>query len=280
MYLPGCRSAAHSHGGLSSDWRGARSLIVAGRRSPLGCCSHSWPTSSRSATGTAIRPRADRAGFAASFADDKAIRLFYGAPHDLLTVGGYTAWRVGGILAVVMAVWAAIAAAGALSGEEQSGRSELVLSMPISRGQSVAAGLLAVVARAMVIALLLFTGLLAAGLPVTGSALLVAAVASTVPVYGAIGAAGQPARERPSPRGGAVDRGAGHDVRGPRGRRHRHRARLVAMAHPVGVGRGVRSVRAPAPGGAGATRVCRRDPIGRRRANRRTSRPRPRASGS
>ncbi len=131
---------------------------------------------------------ADRAGFAASFARDKAIRLFYGAPHDLLSVGGYTAWRVGGILAIVMAVWAATASAGALSGEEQSGRSELVLSLPVSRGETFAAALVAVAARAIVIAALLFTGLLAAGLPVAGSLLLVAAVSSTVPVYAAIAA--------------------------------------------------------------------------------------------
>src|SRR5689334_6213668 len=42
----------------------------------------------------------DRIAFARSFGDNKAIRLFYGAPHDLLTVGGYSAWRVGGTLAI------------------------------------------------------------------------------------------------------------------------------------------------------------------------------------
>jgi hypothetical protein len=30
----------------------------------------------------------DRMKFAASFADNKAVRLFYGVPHDLLTTGG------------------------------------------------------------------------------------------------------------------------------------------------------------------------------------------------
>ncbi len=44
---------------------------------------------------------ADRAAFASSFGDNAAIRLFYGTPHELLTAGGYTAWRVGGFLAIL-----------------------------------------------------------------------------------------------------------------------------------------------------------------------------------
>ena len=45
---------------------------------------------------------------------NKAIRLFYGAPHDLLTVGGYTAWRVGGTLAIFAAAFGLLAAVRAL----------------------------------------------------------------------------------------------------------------------------------------------------------------------
>ena len=51
----------------------------------------------------ATRRVADRLQFARSFGDNKAIRLFYGVPHDLLTVGGYVAWRVGGILSIFAA---------------------------------------------------------------------------------------------------------------------------------------------------------------------------------
>ncbi|HYL51428.1 MAG TPA: polyketide antibiotic transporter, partial [Acidimicrobiia bacterium] len=42
----------------------------------------------------------DRAKLVANFADNKAARMLYGAGHDLVTVGGYTAWRAGGLLAV------------------------------------------------------------------------------------------------------------------------------------------------------------------------------------
>jgi len=48
----------------------------------------------------------DRLGFARSFANNKAIRLFYGEPHDLLSVSGYAAWRVGGTLALPPKAWA------------------------------------------------------------------------------------------------------------------------------------------------------------------------------
>ena len=49
----------------------------------------------------------DRLRFARGFGDNKATRLFYGEPHDLLTVGGYMAWRVGGVLVIFAAVWGA-----------------------------------------------------------------------------------------------------------------------------------------------------------------------------
>jgi putative exporter of polyketide antibiotics len=40
-----------------------------------------------------------RLAFAHSFGASKAVVLFYGKAYDLLTVGGYSAWRVGGTLA-------------------------------------------------------------------------------------------------------------------------------------------------------------------------------------
>ena len=48
---------------------------------------------------------ADRLAFARSFAGNAAIRLFYGYPYDPVTIGGYTAWRVGGTLAIFAALF-------------------------------------------------------------------------------------------------------------------------------------------------------------------------------
>ena len=53
---------------------------------------------------------ADRMQFAQSFGDNKALRVFYGVPKDLLTSGGYTEWRVGGVLQLIAAVLGLVAA--------------------------------------------------------------------------------------------------------------------------------------------------------------------------
>ena len=74
----------------------------------------------------------DRMQFALSFAGNKAIRLFYGTPHDLLSTGGYTAWRVGGTMSIVAAAWGLLAAVRAMRAEEESGLQEIVLSMPVA----------------------------------------------------------------------------------------------------------------------------------------------------
>jgi len=85
---------------------------------------------------------ADRLAFAAGFGDNAGLRLLYGRPYDLLSVGGYVAWRVGGVLAVAAATYGALAAARALRAEEESGRAELVLALPVTRrDRDLAAGL-------------------------------------------------------------------------------------------------------------------------------------------
>ena len=131
---------------------------------------------------------AGRLGFARSFGDNKAIRLFYGVPHDLLTVGGYSAWRVGGTMSIFAAVWGVLAAVRAMRAEEESGRTEIILALGATRalvfGTAVAAGLLGTA----VLALVSFAALVAAGLPAGGSAYLALATAGTAPVFVGVGA--------------------------------------------------------------------------------------------
>ena len=131
---------------------------------------------------------ADRVGFARSFGGNKAIRLFYGEPHDLLTVGGYTAWRVGGTLAIFAAVWGLLAAVRALRAEEDAGRAELILSCGFGRRSWFLAALAAIGAGTCALWLATFVGLVAAGLPAAGSAVLAVATTSVVPVFVGIGA--------------------------------------------------------------------------------------------
>lgn len=132
--------------------------------------------------------QSQRLAFARSFGDNKAIRLFYGVPHDLLTVGGYTAWRVGGILAVFAAVWGSFAAVAALRGEEDSGRSETLLALPVGRRVLDGSALSAIAASAVVLWAFLLVGLLAAGLAGGGSLALAVAVIAVAPVFVGVGA--------------------------------------------------------------------------------------------
>ncbi len=129
-----------------------------------------------------------RLAFARSFADNKAIRLFYGVPHDLLTVSGYTAWRVGGTLAIFAAVFGLLAAVRALRTEEDTGRMELVLAAPVGRGTTYLSALAAIAAGVLVLGIAEFAGLVLAGLPAGGSAELALATASVVPVFAGVGA--------------------------------------------------------------------------------------------
>lgn len=130
----------------------------------------------------------DRMQFAASFGDNKAIRLFYGTPHDLLTVSGYCAWRVGGTLALFTAIWGLLAAVRALRGEEDRGRVELMLAGVVGRRGAFLAVVAAIVAGAAILWLALFAGLVAGGLSAGGSAYLALAVVSVGPVYAGVGA--------------------------------------------------------------------------------------------
>jgi ABC-2 type transport system permease protein len=131
---------------------------------------------------------ASRRAFARSFADNKAIRLFYGEPHDLLSVGGYSAWRVGGTLAIVAAAFGLIAAVRALRAEEDSGRMELVLAGIVGRREAFAAAMAAIAAGCAILWLAEFVGLLAGGLSAGGSAYLALATISIIPPCVGVGA--------------------------------------------------------------------------------------------
>ena len=129
-----------------------------------------------------------RLAFAHSFADNKAIRLFYGVPHDLLTVSGYTAWRVGGTLAIFAAVFGVLAAVRALRSEEDTGRMELVLAGSVGRGTAYLSAIAAIAAGILILGLAELAGLVLAGLPAGGSAELALATASVAGVFVGVGA--------------------------------------------------------------------------------------------
>jgi ABC-2 type transport system permease protein len=130
----------------------------------------------------------DRLAFARSFGANKAVVLFYGAPRDLLTVGGFTAWRFGGFAAVLAAIWGVLAAVRALRGEEDTGRQELVLAGAVGRRGAYLAAVAAIATAGVLLWLAIFVGLAAARLPVGGSAFLALATISPAFVFAGVGA--------------------------------------------------------------------------------------------
>jgi ABC-2 type transport system permease protein len=132
--------------------------------------------------------RTDRLDFARSVGANDAARILYGVPHDLLSVGGYVTWRVGGTLAIFAAVWGMLAAVRAMRADEESGRAELVLAGVTGRRQVFMAQLAAIGSGAVVLWLVLFGSLVAGRLPAGGSAYLALAIVSTAPVFAGVGA--------------------------------------------------------------------------------------------
>ena len=131
---------------------------------------------------------ANRRAFADSFAGNPGLRLLYGQPHRIDTTAGYTAWRVGGVLAIAAAAYGLLAAVRVGRAEEESGRTEVVLAAPVSRATANTAGLLAVAAGIALLGLAEFAGLVAAGIPAGGAAYLALASGMTAAVFTGIGA--------------------------------------------------------------------------------------------
>ncbi len=135
---------------------------------------------------TAYPTLSDRLGFARSFATNKGLRLLYGEPHNVATVSGYTAWRVGGVLAIAAALYGLLAAVRLTRGEEESGRLELVLAGPVARRTVNQAALAALITGTVILWVAELAGFVVGGLPFGSSAYLALATVSVVPVCGAL----------------------------------------------------------------------------------------------
>jgi ABC-2 type transport system permease protein len=131
---------------------------------------------------------AQRLEFAHSFGNNKAVVLFYGKAYDLLTVGGYSAWRTGGVLAIIAAVFGLLAAVRAFRAEEDAGRTELVLAGSVSRLSAYAGAMIGIAAGLTVLWAATLAGSLLAQLPAGGSAYLALAPVSAALVFVGIGA--------------------------------------------------------------------------------------------
>ncbi|GAB7037728.1 MULTISPECIES: hypothetical protein [Catenuloplanes] len=69
----------------------------------------------------------------ANIAANPAIRTLFGEPVALDHAGGFTVWRVGTVLTVIVTVWVALATTRVLRGEEDAGRWNLLLAGRVTR---------------------------------------------------------------------------------------------------------------------------------------------------
>lgn len=112
---------------------------------------------------------ASRALFAAGVTSNAAVVAMIGPIFDATTIGGLTAWRMGGLGAVLVAVMNLLTVVRHTRAEESAGRLELVGSAAVGRYAPLAAALLVAGGADLVLAVLVALGLIACGLPVAGS---------------------------------------------------------------------------------------------------------------
>lgn len=69
-----------------------------------------------------------RAVFAASFGQSRGLDALYGRAERLETIGGFLWWRYAATLAVMAALWGVLSTTRVLRGDEEQGRTELLLT--------------------------------------------------------------------------------------------------------------------------------------------------------
>ncbi|WP_432535107.1 polyketide antibiotic transporter [Kineococcus arenarius] len=111
-------------------------------------------------------------------AQNPAVRTLFGEPVALETAGGFTVWRSGTPVAVLLGAWAALATARTTRGEEEAGRWNLLLAGPVRLRTAVGRHLLAVAAVVTAAGAALAAALVLTGTPPGGAAVHGAGVAA------------------------------------------------------------------------------------------------------
>jgi ABC-2 type transport system permease protein len=105
----------------------------------------------------------------AALAASPAIRTLFGEPVALDSAGGFTVWRTGASLAVLLAVWSFLGIARVTRGEEDAGRWDLLLAGRVGLPTLVSRHLTVFVAADLLAGAAVAGALVAAGTAVTGA---------------------------------------------------------------------------------------------------------------
>lgn len=132
----------------------------------------------------------DAAGaeIAAGLAANSTMRAMLGPPYDLLQVGGFTMWRVGGFVALLAATMAALGVIRATRAEEEPGRLELVRAGAVGRHAPLWAALLLAWAACAALGLIVSASMLALGTPAAGSVAMGLGLLLTGATFAGVGA--------------------------------------------------------------------------------------------
>lgn len=113
-----------------------------------------------------------------SMGGNPTLRALYGWPYDLASAGGFTAWRIGAVTCVVIALMSLLSVVRHTREEEETGRLELVRSGVAGRHAALAAAVLLTLTANLLAGLGVALGMVAVGTPAAGSLALGAAFAS------------------------------------------------------------------------------------------------------
>lgn len=123
----------------------------------------------------------------AALAANPAIRVLFGEPLALDDPGGFTVWRTGTAVQVVVAVWALLAATRVTRGEEDAGRAELLLAGRVTSSDLLVRYLATLAAGSVVVGVAVAAALLATGTRPAGALIHGAGVLGVALTFAAAG---------------------------------------------------------------------------------------------
>ena len=127
------------------------------------------PAITANAYDTLYPTAAERTSLTGTIGANPSVAVLYGPGFDLSTPGGFTAWRFGGIVAVLTALMAVFTVTRHTRAEEDSGRAELLASTVTGRYAALTAAVAVAGGVSATIGVIQATALIAAGTPTAGA---------------------------------------------------------------------------------------------------------------
>lgn len=131
---------------------------------------------------------ASRAALAAGAAANPSFGLLYGPAFDLGTAGGFIAWRMGGLLALLIGLMAVFTVTRHTRAEEDSGRAELLASTVVGRYATLTSAVAVSAGASLLIGVIQVVTLIGAKLPAAGALAFGAGIALAGLVFTAVAA--------------------------------------------------------------------------------------------